>query len=232
MAKAPRPWIVTPHSPLVKHEENLWAVESPVPGIPAMRRMTIARRKDGSLVFFHAVPLDEPSLAEVLAFGKPAALVISHAQHGIDADAFAEKLGIGIYGPKASEARMRKRFRNFRGLIDELAGDSSVSFESMDGTKSGEPVQIVRSNGRVTLAFTDVYQEHVSPGFFMKIAGFGGGPKVTPVFKMLFVKDKLSLRAHLERLASTPGLACISPCHGPIVSQDPAGTIRRVAASL
>lgn len=34
MAKSPRPWTVTPHSPIQKLEENLWVVTSNVPGTP------------------------------------------------------------------------------------------------------------------------------------------------------------------------------------------------------
>src|SRR3954467_1700297 len=85
MAKARRSWIVTKHGPLQKIEDNLWAVEGKVPGVPIQRRMVIARKGDGSLVFFHAIPLDDKTLEEVRSLGKPAYLVLGHHQHAIDA---------------------------------------------------------------------------------------------------------------------------------------------------
>src|SRR4051812_33871918 len=93
MAKSARPWIVTPHGPIEELDENLWTVESKVPGVPIRRRMAIIKRSDGTLAFFHAVPLDEAALARVTAWGKPAILVLGHDQHGIDATPFAGKLG-------------------------------------------------------------------------------------------------------------------------------------------
>src|SRR5258708_1823109 len=109
MAKPPRRWIVTRHGPLEKLEDNLWAVEGDVPGVPFRRRMSIVRRTDGTLLFFNAMPLEEAVLAEVKAWGRPAVLVVPHDQHMIDARAFAEKLGLSIYGPKECETKVRAR---------------------------------------------------------------------------------------------------------------------------
>jgi hypothetical protein len=233
MPKPPRPWTVTPHDPIEKLDDNLWAVEGAVPGLPIRRRMCIVKRSDGQLLFHNAVPLDEKSLAEVLAWGKPAFLIIPHDQHGIDAHGVCEKLGVKIYGPKASQEKMRARW-NLAGTLDELPADPGVSFESLDGAKTGEPVGIVRSGGRVTLLFSDAYQD--ATGYKlplpMRILGFGGGPKVVPVFKWLFVKDKAALRAHLERLAALPGLERIVPCHGAIKKTDAATVLRQVAAAV
>jgi hypothetical protein len=63
-----RPWTVTAHGPIVKLEPNLWVVEGtvPVPG-GIRRRMAVVRRQDGTLLFFHAMPLEETAMAELLA---------------------------------------------------------------------------------------------------------------------------------------------------------------------
>jgi hypothetical protein len=230
--KPPRPWIVTPHDPIEKLDDNLWTVESPVPGVPIRRRMSIVKRSDGQLVFFNAVPLDEKSLAEVAAWGKPAFLVIPHDQHGIDAHAFMNKLGLKMYGPRASEAKMRKRWE-LAGTLEDLPADPHVSFESLDGTKTGEPVAIVRSGERVSLLFSDAYQDAsgYSLPLAMRLAGFGGGPKVVPLFKWFFTKDKPAFKAHLEKLAALPGLTRIVPCHGAIRQAGAADTLKQVAAS-
>ncbi|MSP60858.1 MAG: hypothetical protein EXR72_11045 [Myxococcales bacterium] len=60
----------------------------------------------------------------------------------------------------------------------------------------------------------------------------GGGAKVPPVYKLLFTRDRVALRAHLLRLAALPGLSRLVPTHGRIESDDPAATLRAVAEAL
>jgi hypothetical protein len=232
MASPERPWIVTPHGPLLKHEENLWTVEGRLPGAPIPRRMTIVRRRDGTLVFFHAIPLAEPALAEVLAWGRPADLVVAHAAHGLDATPFAKRLGLRIFGPRADQVRMRARF-DMAGTLEDLPQDPDVTFEQVEGTKAGEPVEVVRSGGRVSLAFSDAIQAHGDrQALFFRLLGFKGDARVVPLFEFLFTRDRAALKAHLARLAETPGLARLIPCHGAIVEQDAARALRRAAAAL
>jgi hypothetical protein len=232
MAPRERPWIVTPHGPLVKHEPNLWTVDGKVPGGPITRRMAIVRRRDGTLVFYHPVPLEERALAEVLAWGKPAQLVVAHAAHGIDATPFARKLGVGIFGPRDDEARLRARF-DLAGFLEDLPVDPDVSFEPVAGSRYGEPVELVRSGERVSLVFSDAIQAHgdAAPLLF-RLLGFRGGPRVVPMFRLAFTRDRAALQAHLARLAETPGLVRLVPCHGVVVEQDAAGALRRAAAAL
>ena len=40
------------------------------------------------------------------------------------------------------------------------------------------------------------------------------------------------LREHLLRLADAPGLQRVFTCHGPVVSVDPSGALRRAAQGL
>jgi hypothetical protein len=234
MGKSPRPWTVTPHSPIQKLEENLWVVTSNVPGTPMQRRMAIVRRTDGQLLFYQAVPLEEAALAEVKAWGKPAFLVVPHDQHGMDATAFAQKLGLKIYGPRANEAKLRAKF-DLAGTLEDIPPDPAVRLESVAGAKTGEPVAIVTSaGGHVTLIFADAYMATPSQGLALplRVLGFGGGPRVVPIFKLLFLRDRAALKNHFEQLSSLPGLAHLVPCHGAIESADAAGTLRRVAERL
>src|SRR5713226_7158291 len=159
MPKPRRSWMVTPHDALVQHEENLWSVEGMVPNAPFSRRMCIARRGDGALVFFHAVPLEDKVLAEVKALGRPAYLVVGHHQHAIDAHAFAERLGLKIFGPKQVEAGLRERC-DLAGALEDLPGDSAISVESLPGSKLGEAVMVVKSGDRQSVLFCDAIQNN------------------------------------------------------------------------
>ncbi len=231
MAPSSRPWIVSPHGPLEKLEPNLWTVHGMMGNGVVDRRMNIVRRANGSLWFFHAVPLAEPELDEVLAWGKPEALILGHGDHGLDATPFARKLGVKIYGPRAHEAALRQK-HELAGTLEALPEDPHVRFLEMRGTKKGDAAGLVTSGDRVSVMFSDCYQDHTHTKGVARLFGFRGGPKVVPLFRFLFTKDAKALRAHLEELAATPGLARILPTHGPMRTEDPAGTLRAVAARL
>jgi hypothetical protein len=236
MAKPPRPWIVTRHDPIEKLEDNLWAVQGDVPGIPFKRRMFIIKRSDGTLMFFGmAIPLEDQLLAEVTAWGRPSILVVTHGQHMIDARPFAEKLGLKVYGPRPCEAKMRAR-AEIAGMLEDVPPDPNVQVMPVAGAKTGEPAVIVKSDGgrRVSLLVADVLQNNpkASIGLLPRIMGFGGGPKVVPVFKMMFLKDKAALKRQLTQWAEMPGLARLVPCHGDAVTSGAAEAIRAAAAAM
>ncbi|HLK91465.1 MAG TPA: hypothetical protein VKZ18_16320 [Polyangia bacterium] len=236
MAKSARPWIVTRHDPIEKLEENLWTVQGAVPRIPFTRRMFIIKRADGSLMFSGtAIPLDDAALAEVTAWGRPSLLVVPHDQHMIDARPFAEKLGLRVYGPKACEAKMRER-AEIAGLLEDLPADPTVEVAPVAGTKSGEPAIIVRSGGgqRLSLLVSDAIQNNprASVGMLPRLMGFAGGPKVVPVFKLLFTKDRAALKRQIDAWSDLPGLVRVVPCHGDVVADGAGAALKAAAAAL
>src|SRR4051812_14402184 len=180
-----RPWIVTPHSPIRELTENLWVVESKVPKVPMSRRMAIVKLSDGKLLFYHAVPLDEPALAKVRAWGTPAYLLIAHSQHGVDGDAFQKKLGLKLYGPKRDEVKLRKKF-DLDGTFDELPRDPTCEVITVGGSKTGEPALVVHHQSGASVLFSDAYMNLTSGSFVMKLAGFVGPDKCPPAWRMLF----------------------------------------------
>jgi hypothetical protein len=139
MPKPARPWTVLPHGPIEKLDANLWTVAGDLPRVPVkgIRRMSIVRRSDGSLLFFHAIPLDQKTLAEVREWGQPAVLVVPHDQHTVDARAFAEKLALRVFGPTLNEKKLRPRV-DLAGTLEQLEADPCVTFESLAGTKTAK----------------------------------------------------------------------------------------------
>jgi hypothetical protein len=69
-------------------------------------------------------------------------------------------------------------------------------------------------------------------GLVLRLLGSSGGPKVTPVARLLTVRDAGALAADLERLAQTVGLVRLVPSHGEVVDDDAPAVLRRVAARL
>jgi hypothetical protein len=229
-----RGWIVQPHEPIEKLEPNLWTVRGKIPGVPGFqRRMSIVRRADGSLVFYHAVPLEESAMAEIVAWGRPTTLVLGHDQHAVDAEPFAARLGLRVFGPARNLKRLRARGLDAAPL-EEIERDPDVAFDQVDGTRTGDAFGTVRSGDRVSFLFADCIQNNPPDGVnvLFRWLGFTGGPRVSPPFRLLFTTDRQALATHLRRLADTSGLVRFAPFHGKVIDVDPAAALRTVAASV
>jgi hypothetical protein len=233
----PRPWTVLPHGPLERLEENLHVVDGWVPGIPGLRRrMAVVRRSGGGLLFFNAVPVDEPTLAQVRALGRPEVLVVPQHLHMIDAHAFRERLGVKVHAPAADRALVERRVP-VDGTFEELPADPAVEVRTVAGFRTGEGLALVRSGSRASLVVADVVLNVPDgpglQGLVFRLLGMTGPrPKLPAPVRLRVLRDRRALRAQLEALAATPGLARIVPSHGPIVDRDPAGVLREIAASL
>ncbi len=236
MTKPKRPWIITPHSEIQKIDDNLWAVENLVPGAKFKRRMCIVKRTDGSLLFFHAIPLDDKTLEAVKAWGRPAYLVVGHDQHTIDAEAFREKLGLQVFGPKECEEKLRERVE-LAGTLKDVPPDPTLRIESVPGVKHGEPIIAVKSAGgsRVSLLFSDVIQNTPKENlpFIFRVLGFSSDrPKVVPAFRLLFMKDRTAVKNELLKWSETPNLIRLVPMHGNIVEKGAREALKSAAQKL
>jgi hypothetical protein len=153
----------------------------------------------------------------------------------IDARPFAEKLKLSVYGPKECEAKIKQRV-DIAGFLADVPKDAAVDIVPVTGAKSGEPVAIVRSVGgeRVTVLVSDAVQNNAkeSLGFFPRICGFAGGPKVVPLFKMLFTKDKGALKRQVSGWAELPGLTRVMFCHGDAVTNGAGAALKAAAAGI
>jgi hypothetical protein len=122
------------------------------------------------------------------------------------------------------------------GTYADLPADERVSLRYLDGVAKGEGYLEVRSESGTSLVFNDVMfnMPHLPglQGLVLRIVGSTGGPKVTRVGKLFLVKDRAALRAQLLALADTPKLARVVVMHGDTVTDDPAGMLRKVAATL
>jgi hypothetical protein len=235
MAKPPRPWTVVDHSPIETIDDNLWGVVSKVPDFPngtgMDRRMSIIRLADGRLVFHNAIPLDDPTLAKVRAWGKPSILIVPMHLHAIDAHAFRERLGVAVYTSKVVLEKVRA-IVPVEGTLEDLPGDPSLSLRPLTGTRFGEAAWIVNTGPRASLLFCDAIQNS-RPGkgfnaFMFKLMGFTGPDVRTPPFyKLRAVSDRAALKRDLLQLADTAGLARLVPSHGDIVSTDAAAVLRQ-----
>lgn len=232
----PRPWTVLPHGPVVSHAANLRSVEGTLPTGHVPRRMAVARRSDGRLIFYNAIPLDPEEMAALEAWGTPSFLLVPNPFHRLDLHAFKERYpGILVLCPDAIRAQVSKAVA-VNGNLGDLPADPDIEAIVARGTKDREVLLRVRSESGTSLCLADLVMnlKHLAgfDGFVLGLLGSVGGPRVTAIAKMVLVKDRAAVRAHLEELASIPGLARLIPSHGEVIDSDAAGVLRGVAAKL
>ncbi|MGZ3632700.1 MAG: hypothetical protein ACXWLR_09440 [Myxococcales bacterium] len=233
----PRPWTVLPHRPIEKLQENLWTVEADLPRGPLKRRMGIARLGSGQLVLLNVVALDEPSMREIESWGEPSFAIAPNAFHRLDLGAFKARYPrLRILAGKGARKRVEE-IAPVEGWLELLPGDPGLVIEEVAGTKMGDVVCTARAGSRVSLCFPgdvlmNVLPGRGVPGLVLRFLGQTGDLGVPRLVRWIGVKDRQALKAHLSRLADTPGLLYVFTCHGPVISVDPSGALRRAAQAL
>lgn len=232
MAKCFTTWTVLPHEPIEKHAENLWSVSGNMPG-GNQRRMTLARRADGTLVIHNPIALDDAEMKEVEAFGKPAFLIVPNAFHRQDSIIFKQRYpNAAVLCPETARKKV-SQLVDVAGTLDELPKDANVSLFHLRGMKKREGAMQVRSQDGNALVFNDALL-NLEPrsgmaGFFMAPTGALSVPRFTRWF---LAKSSPELKEHLQELAGSSGLKHVVPGHGNVVSSDASTTLQTAAARL
>lgn len=237
MAKAHASWKVLPHQPIEKLSERLWRIEGELPGMPMKRVMAIARRTNGDLVVHNAIALAETQMAEIEAWGRVAVIVVPNGFHRLDAKIFHDRYPAArVVCPTGARAKVAQVV-DVAGTYDDEPVDDTVELQNLDGTKQREGAMIVRESIGTTLVLNDaVFNMPHAPGVtgfvLRRVTGSTGGPRVSRIMKTFVIADAKAFRGHLERLADLPQLQRIVVSHHETIDQDPAGTLRAVAATL
>lgn len=227
-------WKVPPHQPLIRLEDNLMVVEAPLRDVPINRRMTVVRLDDGRLVIHSAIALDDASMARLEAWGTPAFLIVPNHFHRMDALVYRERYPemVVIAGPTGR--KKIERAVPVDGGPELLPAGLGLEGEPLDGSKVGEMAFLVTHRDRRTLVLTDamfnVPRQRGFGGFVLWVLGSSGALKVTRLMRWFGVEDLEAFRAHLRRLAETPGLARLIVSHGAIIEDEVAERMRRALA--
>lgn len=237
MARPSSTWTVLPHLPIERLEPNLWRVQGSLPDMALTRVMTLVRLDDGRVVVHSAIALDDASMAEVEAWGRPAVLLVPNAYHRLDAPAWVARYpDLEVRCPPGGWAKIAEVVRvdaDYSGFD----GGRALTVEVLDGIAGAEGVLTVRSPGGATLVFNDAlfnmpHGAGLTGFIFRRLTQSTGGPRVSRLFRWFVVKDRRALAAHLERLAATPDLVRIIVSHHQTIVDRPAETLREVASTL
>jgi len=218
MTEVPSEWKVLAHEPIVKLTENLWWVRGALPKMTLKRVMVVVRLHDGNLLLHSPIALDERSMAEIEAFGKPAFIVVPNAGHRLDVPAYKRRYPEArVYCPRGGREKI-ERVVQVDGCYEDFPRYEEAHFERLQGIDDQEGVLIVRSSDGVSVILNDCMfnmdRKRDPLGFFFTtLLGSAPGPRVSRLAKLVFVKDKRALRADFERLAALPDLVRVIVAH-------------------
>ncbi|MCC6213231.1 MAG: hypothetical protein IT376_00040 [Polyangiaceae bacterium] len=230
-------WNVLPHAPLEPIGEELWQVVGDLPDMPLKRIMTIARLRDGRLVVHNAIALEPVEMARLEALGEPAILVVPNGWHRLDAPRFAARYPkLRVLCPAGARRKVEKVV-TVAGDYADFPGGERVRLERLRGVRDAEGAMIVEGEDGVTAVLNDVVfnMPHVagSQGFVLRhLTASSGGPRISRVARWLLIADRREVRGELERLAALPRLRQVVVSHHERITEDPAGVLRQVAATL
>src|SRR5579859_485251 len=202
MAKPFDTWTVVPHKPIEKLAANLWRVEGDIPGAAGTRVMTIARRKDGSLVIHNGIALEEDLMKEIEAFGDPAVLVVPNGFHRLDSRVYKTRYPTMRVVCPGAAAKKVGQVVSVDGSYDDAGKDDDVTLMHLEGTRAQEGVMRVRSDDGTSLVFNDCINNLPKlGGLFGFLLAPTGRPSVPRIARWMMVKDKPGFRAQIEKLA-------------------------------
>ena len=234
MPKFHQAWTVLPHGPIEKLSDRLWRVEGALDSIK--RVMSIAKRADGSLAIHNGIALGEAEMVEIEAWGTVSTVIVPNGYHRLDAKVFAERYPEArVLAPSGARKRVDQVVKTHGGYED-FGNDANVELVMLEGTKQREGAMIVRG-ASTGLVFNDaVFNMPHASGFtgfvFRRVTDSTGGPRVSRLFRWLVLADKAPFRAQLEQLAKLPDLRHIVVSHHETITDDPAGTLARIAAAI
>lgn len=231
-----REWTVVGEPSIEEVHPRLWLCKGHVPNMPLKRWMAVVRREDGRLLIHNPVALLDAEMKRLDDWGPVGFIVVPNRFHRLDAAPFRARYpDAKIVCPAGARPKVEEVVP-VDLTYDEFEDDAVVSLRHVAGVSDYEGVMTVHDEDGTTLVLNDLLfnLRHGKGlgGLVFRVLGSTGGPKVTRLFKMFALKDKAALREALSELAATEGLVRVVPGHGRVITEDPAGTLRAVAAAL
>lgn len=232
-------WEVGPHGPLVDIDEGLLTVAGeivmPLGRFP--RRMTVIALQGGGTAIWSAIALREPEMARIEALGPPCFLIVPNEAHRLDSRIWKQRYpDLKVLAPPSAREKVAEAVPV--DATGDIIGDSAIAFATIAGAKLDEfALQVTRAGG-TTLILNDVighvrHPHGIGAWLMARLMGFGvHGPRVPRPIRRMMIDDPQALAAQLREWAAIPYLRRIIVSHGDPIESDPAGALRKVAASL
>jgi hypothetical protein len=237
MSQPLKQWKVLPHGRLTEVDANIWTVTGEI-HIPVAfpRRMTVVRLKDGRLLVYNAIALNEDEMVTLESYGPPAFLIVPNDHHRLDAKIWKERYpSTQVVAPEGSRAKIEEAVPV--DTTEPKFRDPNVQFVVVPGTRGHEAALIVKTTAGTTIVLNDlvgnIRDASGFGGWLLRIAGFAGSEAQIPsVVKMALIKDTDALRAQLLEWAEIQSLKRILVSHGTPIDENPRQLLRELANSL
>lgn len=231
-------WTVLPHGKLTRLDENLLTVTGVLhmPLGAVERRMTVVRLRDGRLVIYSAIALDEPEMRALEAFGTPGFLIVPSDLHRMDVKSWKDRYPeLTVVAPAGARAKVEKIVAVDTSSPD--FGDPAVRFVTVPGTGELEAALVIETTSGTTLVLCDLIFNLANRtgvgGWLFKLIGLTGDePHIAAPIRMRHVSDKDALCAQLQSWARLPDLQRVIIAHGAIIDRDSARVLERIAQDL
>jgi len=239
MAKPHYDWTVLPHGKLKRVEQDLLTVTGSL-NMPPMgeveRRMTIVRLRDGRLVIYSAISLDETEMHALEAYGKPAFLIVPGDIHRMDARPWKDRYpSMKVIAPAGARKKIEEIVPVDATTVD--FGDPAVRFMAVPGTGDKEAALVVETASGTTIVLNDLIFDLANrPGLsgwlFEAIGMTGKEPHIPLPIMLKEVKDKRAVGAQLDVWAGLPNLQRVIISHGNIIADRPGAVLKRISTDL
>jgi hypothetical protein len=231
-------WKVLPHGKLTKIDDNILTVIGtiPMPVGKMTRRMTVVRLRDGRLVIFSAIALNDHEMTIVEDFGKPSFLIVPNAHHRLDAKPWKDRYpSIQVIAPQGALKKIEGAVTVDSTHAD--FGDPGVVLVTVSGTGGREFALQVSGPSGTTLVLNDVVANISDPsgfgGWLLRLMGFAGDKPHVPIpIKWVLIKDQAAFAAQLRIWTELPALKQILVSHGSSITDEPSRILRELAASI
>lgn len=231
-------WKVLPHGKLSAVEDNILTVVGEIKMLAGElpRRMTVVRLRDGRLVVFSAIALDDDEMRSLEGFGDPAFLIVPSDHHRLDAKIWKDRYpAMRVITPLGAREKVQDAVPV--DATDADFGDPDVKFVTVPGTNAHEAALEVSGPNGMTLVLNDIVGNIRGAsgftGWFLRLMGFAGDEPHVPIpVKLAMVDNKAALAAQLRKWAADATLRRILVSHGATIDDHPNDALRALAATL
>ena len=238
MPKILQDWTVQPHGELQEIDDGLLTVAGeihmPLGNFP--RRMTVIRLSGGRTAIWSAIALDEPSMQRIEAMGRPAIMIVPNPGHRLDSRIWKQRYpDIQVLAAPGGKEAIEEAVPV--DATHDIFGDPDVSFIVVAGTEDMESALMLKRASGTTLITNDIIGHVTHPhgiGANIMARAFKYGvhePQVPSTIKR-YIKDPAALARQMRRWAEIPDLVRIIVSHGDPITDDPAGSLNRLADKL
>lgn len=233
-----RTWAHLPRGRLSALDDNILTVTGDV-SMPlglSSPRMTVVRLKDGGLVIFNAITLDEDEMRQLELFGTPTWLIVPSDRHRLEAKVWKNRYpALRVVAPEAALESVAEFVAVDATQAD--FGDPAVRLVDLPGAHGCEAALEVDTAQGLTLVVNElvgnIRSEIGLESFLLRAIGFPAEPPcvTSPDDPHLFDR-RLALADRFEGWSMRSDLTRIVVTHGEIIEDDPQGVLRWLAAEL